>query len=224
MKICYLYPDILNVNGSRGNVVCLRERARARGADVSITEAPLGWDGRFKDYDLIYIGAGHGEPDAALLSDLRRIAGELQAFAENGGVILAVCEGFDLLCRSLTLSDGSERQGAGVLNASAVYGSARDTGNFVFDCGGDIGNVAAFKNTAVSVTPGEGVSPLGLCKNGEGEGARYKNVFCSHGHGPLLPKNPALADAILAAAGLETTPLDDELETLAHDYMEKKLS
>lgn len=224
MKVCYLYPDVLNVNGSRGNLLCLAERAKSRGVEVDIIHAPMAYDGGFEGFDLIYIGAGHGEPDAALISDIRRIGPELQAFAGNGGVILAVCEGFELLCSTLTLSDGRKYEAAGLLDARVSYGENRATGNYAFDCGGEIGEVVAFRNTAARVTLGPDMPPLGHCRDGSAVGMRWKNVFASHGHGPLLPKNPRLADAVLAAAGVDITLINDELENAAHDYMSGRLS
>lgn len=213
MNLCYLFSDLLNVNGSRGNPDCLLRRLEWRGIDANLIYAPLGWDGDFSAFQLVYLGAGHGEGSEALSRETRRLSGGLCAYAENGGAILAVCDGFELLGKSVRYGDGTLAPGFGVLDMTVDYLPARLTGNYVFDCGGDIGPVAAFRNHAGRVDYGPGLAPLGTLPDGSAEGARYKNVFGSYGHGSLLPKNPALADAVLAAAlGQALPPLDDTLE------------
>ncbi|MEG1633875.1 MAG: hypothetical protein RR314_07470 [Oscillospiraceae bacterium] len=225
MKICHLLSDVLNTNGSRGNVDCLALRLRLRGLGVEVSCLPMGGSLNPSDFDLIYLGAGHGEPSAALARELCRLGPELSAYAENGGVILAVCEGFELLGKTVTRADGVVLTCASVLDMCVTYGSERLTGDYSFDCGADIGRVVAFRNHAGRVSLGASLSPLGMTPEGEAEGARHKNVFGSYGHGPLLPKNPRLADAILQAAlGDMPSALDDTLENAAHDFMERRLS
>lgn len=220
MKICYLFHDILNVNGSRGNLECLCRRLEWRGMDATVTLAPVGWEGDFTNFDLVYLGAGHGEGSDALSREAQRLSGALCAYAENGGAILAVCDGFELLGKNIRYGDGRLVPGLGVLDMTVEYGEARVTGNYSFDCGGDIGAVTAFRNHAGRVIYGGALSPLGTLGDGSAEGARYKNVFGSYGHGPLLPKNPALADAVLAAAlGNALPALDDTLEQNARAHM-----
>ncbi len=225
MKICYLYPNLLNVNGSRGNVICLCQRTLRRGLPAVVTGVQAGHPVDFSAYDLVYIGAGHGEPGQRLLSDALRVGPQLREYAEGGGAVLAVGEGFELLGRLIAFADGGVHEAMGVLDMEVRYSRQRETGNYRFDCGQGIGAVTAFRNHAGRPVLGPGVLPLGLEPSGELEGARYKNVYGSYGHGPLLPKNPALADAILSSAlKRPLEPLDDTLEQRAHDYMERALS
>lgn len=225
MKICYLFSDVLNVNGSRGNIECLRRRLEWRGVECRFADAPVGWDGDFSNFGLVYIGAGHGEYSAALSREAQRLGGALSAYAENGGAILAVCGGFELLSKSVKYADGRTASGLGVLDMTVEYGDTRVTGNYSFDCGDGIGTAVAFRNHAGRVVRGAELEPLGTLSDGSPEGAHYKNVFGSYGHGPLLPKNPALADAVLASAlGRALPAMDDTLENNARAYMLGKLA
>ena len=112
-------------------------------------------------------------------------------------------------------------------------------GNYMYrttpESGGTV--VVGFENHSGKTYLGAGVAPLGMMLKGYGnngedqtEGARYKNVFATYSHGSLLPKNPVLADFILQTALARKydhveplTPLDDEIENRAHDYMEERL-
>ncbi len=234
MKICHLYPDVMNLYGDVGNLIAMEMRLKWRGIDCRITPVGMGEKADFGDFDLIFIGSGREEEQKTLAADLTENKAEaLRSAAESGTAILAIGGGMELLGRYIEHSDGSRIEGAGVLDMHTLGAKERHTGNYMFST--PCGNVVAFENHSGSTYLGEGLEPLGKVEvgygnNGQGdEGARYKNVFGSYGHGSLLPKNPALCDEVLKAAlsrrygEVELAPLDDSAEQTAHDYMVKRL-
>lgn len=235
LKIIHLYPDVMNLYGDVGNIICIKKRLEWRGMDCSIKKIGLGEKADFSDADLIFIGSGREEEQKVVQPDLMENKAEaLRTAAEAGTAILAIGGGFELLGKYIELSDGSRLELTGVLDMHTVGGKNRHTGNYMFST--PFGKVVAFENHSGSTYLGEGLDSLGKIEigygnDGEGkEGARWKNVFGSYGHGSLLPKNPALCDEIIRAAlsrrygDAELAPLPDEAEKRAHSYMAERLS
>ena len=235
MKIYHLYPDVMNLYGDIGNLTSIKKRLQWRGIDCTVTPLPLGAKADFADADLIFIGSGREEEQKTVHADLLENKAEaLRSAAEAGVAILAIGGGFELLGKYIELSDGNRLELSCVLDMHTVGGKTRHTGNYMFSTA--CGEVVAFENHSGSTYLGEGVEPLGKIalgygNNGEGgEGARWKNVFGSYGHGPLLPKNPALCDEIIRCAlfrrygEIELAPLPDEAEERAHSYMAERLA
>ena len=134
--------------------------------------------------------------------------------------------------------DGQRCDFIGALDLYTVGSKQRMIGNYKFLCGAESGGslVVGFENHSGKTRLGGGVQPLGQVlagfgNNGEDgtEGARYRNVFGTYSHGPLLPKNPALCDFILLTAlqrkygAAELSPLDDAAELAAHDEMAERI-
>jgi CobQ-like glutamine amidotransferase family enzyme len=154
----------------------------------------------------------------------------LREAAEAGVVVLAVCGGYQLAGHFYRGADGEELRGAGVLDLQTVHPGPRAKrliGNLVARWAG--GELAGFENHGGRTYLGPGCEPLaevvkGFGNDGESgfEGARYKNVFGTYLHGPLLPKNPEFADHLISLALARRygegalAPLDDALETRAH--------
>lgn len=237
LKICHLYPDVLNLYGDVGNIICMKKRLQWRGMDVSVTDVKMGQKLDAEAFDLIFIGSGREDEQLALLADLHEHkAAALRSAAEAGVCILAIGGGFELLGRSYENLNGEKFDFAGVLDMNVKAGAERFTGNYIFSVPG-CGEVVAFENHSGRSSLGQGLEPLGSIVRGRGnngedgsEGARYKNVFGSYGHGSLLPKNPALCDLILKTAlerkygSAELTALNDEAEITAREYMLSRLS
>ena len=234
-KICHLYPDIMNLYGDAGNLICIEKRLNWRGIECSVTAVGLGEKPDFKDFDLVFIGSGREEEQRIVAADLcEKKAEGLKKAAEEGLCILAIGGGMELIGNYIDLSDGSRIEGAGVLDMHSIVGKERHTGNYMFTT--DFGDVVAFENHSGYTYLGDGVQPLGRIVHGRGnngqdgtEGLRYKNVFGSYGHGPLLPKNPELCDFILKTAlerkygKAELCPLDDSMEKRAREEMIRRL-
>lgn len=235
MKICHLYPEIMNLYGDAGNLKCIEKRLEWRGIHCHITTAGMGEKPDFSEYDLVFIGSGREEELRVVAPDMAENKAEnLRSAVESGVAVLAIGGGFELLGNYLDCADGSRLKLAGVLDMHTIAGEERHTGNYMFSS--DFGDVVAFENHSGTTHLGSDLQPLGkiICgfgnKGNGAEGARYKNAFGSYGHGPLLPKNPALCDGIIAAAlsrrngSIELAPLDDSIELEAHYYMVQRLS
>ena len=239
LKICHMYPDVLNLYGDRGDVLCMTRRLGWRGLDCSVTKLPIGEKARLADFDLVFIGGGQDFEQQVLLEDLHRGKDrEILAAVEDGLPFLTICGGYQMLGSYYETYDGQRCDFIGALDLYTVGSKQRMIGNYKFQCeaasGGSV--VVGFENHSGKTWLGSGVRPLGKVLSGFGnngedgtEGARYKNVFGTYSHGPLLPKNPALCDFILLTAlerkygSAQLAPLDDAAELSAHDAMAAKL-
>ena len=215
LNICHLYPDILNLYGDRGNVLCMRKRLNWRGIEANVEEVSIG-----QKLDL------RGEKTQELISAI-----------EDGLPVLAICGGYQMLGQYYKTWDGVQCDFTGALNLYTVGSKQRMIGNYMYTCDELGTTVVGFENHSGKSYLGDGVKPIGKVMAGFGnngedgfEGARYKNVFATYSHGCLLPKNPQVADFMLKTAlerkygAMELKPLDNSLETAAHDYMQKRLS
>ena len=235
LKICHMYPDVLNLYGDGGNIRCMTRRLAWRGLESSVTRLPIGETARLSDFDLVFIGGGQDFEQQVLLEDLHRGKDrEILAAVEDGLTFLTICGGYQMLGAYYETHDGQRCDFIGALDLYTVGSPTRMIGNYKFLCGPESGGslVVGFENHSGKTRLGPGVQPLGRVlagfgNNGEDgtEGARYRNVFGTYSHGPLLPKNPALCDYILSTAlrrkygAVELAPLDDAAELAAHDEM-----
>ena len=235
LKICHLYPDVLNLYGDGGNIVCMKKRLEWRGIDVSVTKMPIGSSGSLGGFDLFFIGGGQDFEQEVLLNDLHKgKAASLKAAVEDGKTFLAICGGYQMMGNYYQTHDGTHFDFIGAVDYYTVGTDVRMTGDYKFKCepvsGGS--TVVGFENHSGKTYLGAGVEPLGRVlagcgNNGEDgtEGVRYKNLFGTYSHGPLLPKNPELCDVILLSAlerkygRAELSALDDSAELAAHDVM-----
>jgi len=238
LKICHLYSDVMNLSCDRGNLICMEKRLQWRGIQVEIVPVNMGDTLNADDYDLIFIGNGQPYTQPLLLEDLRQYkANALRDAVEANVPVLAIDGGYELLGKTYETADGQKLEGIGVLDIETKCGQKRLVGNCAFACEELDTILVGFENHAGQTTLGNGVRPLGKVLAGGGnngtdgtEGARYKNVFASYAHGSLLPKNPVLCDHVLKLAlerkygEVELQPLDDAIETAAHDYMVKRLT
>lgn len=238
LNICHLYPDILNLYGDRGNVICLQKRLEWRGIGCHVEGVSIGQKLEAGKYDLFFIGGGQDFEQEVLLQDLSGAkAAEIKAAIEDEKVFLAICGGYQILGSYYKTWDGRQCDFLGALDLYTVGRKDRMIGNYMYVCDDLEGQtVVGFENHAGQTFLGERVRPVGKVLTGYGnngqdgfEGARYKNVYATYSHGCLLPKNPAVADLLLGWAmerkypGCQLPPLEDTLENSAHSYMEKRL-
>lgn len=211
LRICHLYYDILNLYGDNGNILTLQKRLEWRGIHSEIERVSFGELDTSKDYDIIYLGGGQDFDHKRIMGDLKTYKAEwLKKEIEKGTIVLAICAGYQLLGKYFLYEDGSKIDFLGAMDFYTKEGKKRMMGNILFSYqneDGDVVEVVGFENHSVEVFLGEDVKPLGTVIKGYGnngedetEGARYKNVFASFSHGPLLPKNIAFADALLEIA------------------------
>jgi CobQ-like glutamine amidotransferase family enzyme len=233
VRICHLYPRLLSVAGDRGNLFAIMQRCAWRGIRFSVTEADVGDVPDFTESDLILLHGGQDREMTAAARDLAAKAGPLREAIEGNAVVLAVCAGYQLLGRYYAPAEGPRIQGIDVLNAVTEAGPTRFIGHVAVDCdlgSGIRGQLTGFENHSGRTRLGSGAEPLGRViagggNNGEDgtEGARYREVYATYLHGPVLPKNPWLADHLISRA-LEhrytdvgpLEPLTDQAEAQAH--------
>jgi CobQ-like glutamine amidotransferase family enzyme len=231
LRICALYPDLMNIYADRGNLLMLRRRAEWRGIRVMQSSAGLGEDLDPDGADLFYIGGGQDRDQRLCAFDLaERKRDALATAAARGAVILAVCGGYQLLGHSYEL--GHELlPGAGLVDLRTVRADGpRLIGNVAIEVRLDEDShprvLAGFENHGGRTHLGPGARALGRVLNGHGnngsdgfEGVREGNLIGTYLHGPLLPKNAWFADWLIATAlnfGEPLAPLADELEEAAH--------
>ncbi|CAM3722752.1 type 1 glutamine amidotransferase [Alicyclobacillus pomorum] len=223
--IAHLYPDLLNLYADKGNILTLKRRLEWRGLEAQVTLVTSSEEARPGDYDLVLLGGGSDREQEIVSRTLRRSRDEWKAAVEDGLPLLAVCGGYQLLGEYYQLPDGTKVPGLELLDMVTVAGSPRLIGNVAIESD-ECGTIVGFENHGGRTTHHH--APLGKVISGHGnngtdghEGVRYKNVFGTYIHGPLLPKNPALADFILQTAldyagiDVKLEPLDDELEKAA---------
>lgn len=232
IAVAHLYPDYLNIYADRGNIAVFDRRARLRGHELQVTGVEPGEPIELGAFDLVYIGGGQDREQALVAPDLERRGGELRTAVEAGVGVLAVCGGYQLLGRGYRGRNGSWLAGAGVFPLETVAGEKRLIGDVLLDVdlgGGVTTQVAGFENHAGRTMLDDGATPFGRVVSGHGndgasgfEGCRVAGAIGTYLHGPLLPRNPVLADWLLARALAhagstgDLEPLDDDLELLAH--------
>jgi CobQ-like glutamine amidotransferase family enzyme len=234
VRLCHLYPGEMNIYADRGNIAVLARRLAWRGMRLEVAEAGIGDPVEPGRHDLFYLGGGQDRDQAVVAEDMLATKAEgLCAAVADGAAVLCVCGGFQLAGHGYTGADGSRMPGIGLLDVDTVAGPTRLIGDLVIEAelDGLRHRVVGFENHAGRTRLGPGCRPLGRVvhghgNNGEdgGEGAVAGRVIGTYLHGPLLPKNPWLADRVLAWAlahrlgeAPELASLDDALEEAAHE-------
>jgi lipid II isoglutaminyl synthase (glutamine-hydrolysing) len=234
LRVCALYPDLMNIYADRGNLLLLERRCRWRGLGFEVTPAGLGEAIDPDRHELFYLGGGQDRDQRLCAYDLLETKREaLHAAADRGALVLGVCGGLQLLGHSYELGD-EEIPGVGLVDLTTVRAPSGDRliGNVAIEV--DLGEpgrpevprvLAGFENHGGRTRLGSGERPLGRVLAGQGndgasgsEGVRRGSVLGTYLHGPLLPKNAWFADWLIGrATGRDALePLDDALEDAAH--------
>ena len=235
IRVGHLYPEYLNIYADRGNIAVLSRRAALRGHELDVQAIGLGDDVRPGEHDLLYIGGGQDREQGLIAPDLTGKGEALGECVAGGVALLAVCGGYQLLGRGYRGRDGLFMPGASLFGHETIAGTTRMIGDVLLECQLEPGmrrTLAGFENHAGRTTLDAGTKPLGRVVYGFGndgesgfEGCRLASAVGTYLHGPLLPRNPWLADWLLARALAHATggdkapvlePLPDELEATAH--------
>lgn len=210
LRVTQFYPELLSIYADRGNVMVLQKRAERQGIPVQVRRLNLGETFDPSEADIVLMGGGQDRDQQLVVSHLHRQLPALKDFIEQGGPVLAVCGSYQLLGRSYEFElDGSQQvlEGLGLFDMTTVTRQPRLVGDIkvAVEIAGDTHEMVGFENHAGRTELAPNTQPLGRVIDGHGnngesgfEGARYRNLFGTYVHGPLLPRNPWLADYLIS--------------------------
>ena len=231
----WLYPDLMNIYGDRGNILTLLKRAEWRGLNAQLKEIQRGRTDDLTDVDVFFFGGGQDREQALIYDDLREFKQEsLQKSVAEGAQVLAVCGGYQLLGHYYQTADGDRFDGIGLIDVTTQAGKKRFIGDVVVQTsieGLEPSSLVGFENHSGRTFLGPEARPLGKVLMGKGNNGSDRTEGCVQGgiigtylHGSLLPKNPHLADHLIGAAlkrrgGGVLSTLDDSAELAAHGWI-----
>jgi CobQ-like glutamine amidotransferase family enzyme len=233
----WLYPDLMNIYGDRGNILTLLKRAEWHGYDAHVRELQRGPVEDMEDIDVFFFGGGQDREQALIYDDLREHKQQgLRRAVEDGAQVLAVCGGYQLLGHYYQTADSERYDGIGLLDVTTQAGKKRFIGDVVVEASIDTltpRTLVGFENHSGRTFLGAGARPLGKVLHGKGnngsdrtEGAVQGGIIGTYLHGSLLPKNPQLADYVIgkalrrrSGAAAELSQLDDSEELAAHGWI-----
>ncbi len=231
----WLYPDLMNIYGDRGNILTLLQRAEWRGFDARLLQLGRGNNSQMDEVDVFFFGGGQDREQALVYEDLLEFKQpQLEHAVAEGAQVLAVCGGYQLLGHYYQTANGERYDGIGLIDVRTEAGKQRFIGDVVVETEiADLkpSSLVGFENHSGRTFLGSNAKPLGRVVIGHGnngadgqEGCIHGGVIGSYLHGSLLPKNPHLADHLMSSAlrrrGVsELSPLDDSAELAAHDLI-----
>ena len=231
----WLYPDLMNIYGDRGNILTLLRRAEWHGFEASVVELGRGAATQMDEVDVFFFGGGQDREQALIYDDLRQFKqASLQQAVASGAQVLAVCGGYQLLGHYYQTGDGERYDGIGLIDMRTEAGKKRFIGDVVVLSAIDgltPSTLVGFENHSGRTFLGPNARPLGKVLKGHGnngsdhqEGCVQGGVIGTYMHGSLLPKNPHLADHLIAGAlrrrgGGALSHLDDSAELAAHGWV-----
>ena len=231
----WLYPDLMNIYGDRGNILTLLRRAEWHGFEASVVELGRGAATQMDEVDVFFFGGGQDREQALIYDDLREFKqASLQQAVANGAQVLAVCGGYQLLGHYYQTGDGERYDGIGLIDVRTEAGKKRFIGDVIVLSAIDgltPSTLVGFENHSGRTFLGPNARPLGKVLKGHGnngsdhqEGCVQGGVIGTYMHGSLLPKNPHLADHLIVGAlrrrgGGALSHLDDSAELAAHGWI-----
>jgi len=238
LNIYHMYPDILNLYGDIGNIICLKKRCEWRGIKANIVNFSLNEKNyKLNEGDIFFIGGGSDRGQNIVYSDFLSYSDNFKEIIEDNAVVLTICGGYQLLGEKYIDSMGNEVPGLGIFDYQTVSEEGRLIGYIIIE------NQLGIKPETILGFENHGgrtycdYQPLGIVKTGYGnngkdhkEGIVYKNCIGTYLHGPILPKNPHLADYLISKAlqrkyGIKNLKeLEDDFEYLAHEKVIKLYS
>lgn len=230
LTIGWLYPKTMNLYGDRGNIIALVYRAKKRNIEVKIKEFEIDEKFDINDIDLLFFGGGQDKEQFAVARDLEKKKQEIKKFYNQNKPMLAICGGYQLLGKYFKTKDGKIIKGTDILNLYTVGSDKRMIGNVEIKTNFLKNTLTGFENHSGQTFLGNKEDNLGKVVKGFGnngedglEGIKSNNFIGTYFHGPILPKNPELADWLLEKAlkikynkQIKLNKLDDALENKAH--------
>lgn len=237
LKIFHMYPDLLNLYGDLGNITCLRQRCEWRGIEAKVVGFSMNHEVSLDEGDIFFIGGGSDRGQNIVYSHLLKYREEMEQLIEDSAVVLSICGGYQLLGEKYIDAQGNDVSGLGIFDYYTQSEEGRLIGNIIIK-----NNLNLIPKTLVGFENHGGRTyhdhnPLGQVLVGYGnnskdggEGMVYKNCIGTYLHGPILPKNPHLADHLILKAlerrygHHELKELDDSCENSAHEKVLKLYS
>jgi len=230
LNIVHLFPDLLNLYGDSGNIAVLKKRAKLREIETNVINITANDEVSLNDADIVILGGGSDKEQLIVLQKILELKSEFEAYRDDYGSLLALCGGFPLLGHHLFLN-GEKTEGLSLCDMYTEESKKRLTGNIVIQS--QLGVAVGFENHSSHTFIGKNATPFGTVIRGYGnngedknEGIVYKNITGTNLHGPLLPKNPEIADNILKKAierkygeAVNFEPLDDRIAEFAKSYI-----
>ncbi len=230
IRIAHLYPDIMNMHADKGNLTCLKTRFYWLGFDCVIEGLNLKekWD--LNKYDMVFMGGGSDRELAMVREDMLLHLDHLSEEIDNGLPALFICGAYKLLGSHYESKTGEQIKGLDLFAFHTSCSAKRFIGDIAIKVAVGLEShiVVGFENHSGCTHFDADLQPWGKVIKGYGnnnmdmqEGILFNNLIGTNLHGPLLPKNPAIADlfinSILHRKGIITIhKLDDQIENLAH--------
>jgi CobQ-like glutamine amidotransferase family enzyme len=222
VRVGLVYPELLGTYGDRGNALVLVQRCRWRGIDAELVEIAAG--APIPDsLDVYCFGGGEDDPQAMASAGMLASRDAIDRARAGGAFVLAVCAGYQLIGERYVAADGAELAGLGLVDLVTRPGSPRLIGEVVVEAALPVGTLTGFENHGGRTTLGPGVAALGRVVRGGGngdgshaDGVLAERLIGTYLHGPVLPRNPALADHILTKIVGPLTALPSPLEDRLH--------
>jgi CobQ-like glutamine amidotransferase family enzyme len=216
VRVGLVYPELLGTYGDRGNAVVLVQRLRWRGHDAELVEITAG-EPIPDSLDVYLFGGGEDDPQVMASAGMRASRAAIERARARGASILAVCAGFQLIGHSYEAADGTMIDGLGLVDAVTRAGPNRLIGELVVEPDPPLPVLTGFENHGGRTTLGPAERPLGrvLARTGRGgdtEGLLSEHLIGTYMHGPVLPRNPVLADHILSWVVGDLEPIDSTTE------------
>jgi lipid II isoglutaminyl synthase (glutamine-hydrolysing) len=216
VRVGLVYPELLGTYGDRGNAVVLVQRLQWRGHDAELVEVAAG-ESIPDSLDVYLFGGGEDDPQVMASAGMRASRDAIDRARAGGAAVLAVCAGYQLIGHSYEAADGEILDGLGLVDAVTRAGPNRLIGELVVEPDAPLPTLTGFENHGGRTTLGAGERPLGRVLagggNGDGgDGVLGERLVGTYMHGPVLPRNPALADHVLSWIVGDLEPLDSTRE------------
>ncbi|NLU69815.1 glutamine amidotransferase [Streptomyces sp. HNM0574] len=208
LRVVWVYPDLLSTYGDQGNVLLVERRAQQRGLGVQRVDVrsdqPIPTSG-----DIYLIGGGEDRPQRLAAERLIRDGG-LNRAVDNGAIVFSVCAGYQIIGKEFVNDLGERQEGLGLLDVVSTRGEAeRCVGDVLADIDSSLGlpQLTGFENHQGVTHLGPEARPFARVHFGQGngtgdgtEGAWHDTVFGTYMHGPVLARNPLIADHLIKLA------------------------
>lgn len=238
LNIVDMYSDILNMYGDMGNVKIIKQRCLWRGIDVNIHNFTKGKNNIFdpNNTDMILIGGGSDHGQSLVSKHLLKQRNLLQEYIDNGGVVLAICGSYQMFGNKYLDVNGDSIPCLEIFDIETIGNENRLIGDIVIENNLNLNpkTIVGFENHGGRTY--HDYTPLGSVKIGNGnngedgmEGMIYKNFIGTYLHGPILPKNPHIADKLIKESlnqkygDVDLEKLNDNIELKAHQTIVNRL-